>query len=151
MKFPATLSVQLEAPPGSETSIEGLMVSLDTFIEGRYYWGTVLGLTDATGKVSVLGADLIAEFENDRHTFLMDYRVPLENCDSRVRVHIEGGGAFAAGKKLVSTAPLVTAKAKAAWGSARNAAFRSTEAVHTLDPTSPSAQIKLAVAELAGT
>ena len=151
MKLPATLSVQLVAPTGSGADLSDLLVSVDICIEGRYYYGAHVGLTDSSGRASVSGAALGARFESDRQTFMMDYKVPLEDCDARVRLHIEGGHQFAARRDTALKAPLVTAKAREEWRKARNPSFRSAEAFIALDTAHQIAETTLAAVPVSGT
>ena len=101
--------------------MEGILIGLDTHIEGRYYWGTILGLTDASGSVSVTGAKLLADFQNDQVLFPMDYKVHLKDCDPQVTVRISGGKAFTSFQATIRHQPLVEKWAQDMWLSARNA------------------------------
>jgi hypothetical protein len=110
------------------TGAQDLLVALDLLVEGRYYYGCVVGLTDGAGRAVVSRPEVEAQFALDQRTFPMDYRVSLEQCDPVATVRVTGGKEFAEQHAKGGASGLVAPATAARWRRARNAAFRSASA-----------------------
>ena len=124
MHIPDSIQVQLKAETPIPGGLSDILVSLDIRYDGRYYYGSLVGLTNDEGFASVAGSEITRRFVDDRRTFLMDYKVPLENCDDIMQVHIEGGRTFQEALKDAANA-LVKPWARDLWSRARNSAVRA--------------------------
>ena len=90
--FPSSIEVQLHAE--GDAPIANMLVVLEVNHQGRYYYGTHLGLTDLRGRVHTAWENVAHDFAADRRTFVMDYRVPLDDCDPDAVVRVDGGKEF---------------------------------------------------------
>jgi hypothetical protein len=132
--LPDAIEVQLQ--PDGSAIIESILVSLDLLHQGRYYYGTHVGLTNASGRARVTRAEILDGFANDQRTFVMDYRVPLEECDAEAVIRVEGGQEFASRQAELLEASdhtLVAPEAYSQWKAARNEAILPTRVPVTLD------------------
>jgi hypothetical protein len=134
--LPDRLTVTL-VPSSPELDVAGLLLALDIRVQGRYYWGSLLGLSDAAGLAEITGDALARQFTQDRTLFPMDYKVPLDRCDAEVRIRLEGGVAFTRAREQAVNAALVSAIAREAWKGARNAAVAPAEIGACLDAMAP--------------
>ena len=114
-----------------------MLVWLNFLALGSDYYRTHIGLTDADGIARVSGEQLRLQFEEDRSLFLMDYRLPLEDCDDEIVLGIEGGAAFAEHRKAALAFSLVSAAAKRNWAAATNQTLSSVTARRKLSSTTP--------------
>jgi hypothetical protein len=121
-----------------------LLVTLDLQVQGNYYHGTLVGLTDAHGVARLTRSELEAQFAQDRRTFPMDYRVPLSDCDSTVIVKLRGGQEFETQRQAAMGNPLVLPEATAQWDRARNGRFVTATRTTSLDGGS-SVNVTLAI------
>src|SRR5690606_32378115 len=103
---------------------------------GRYYYGALVGLTDASGAAAITDRQLEVGFVADQQLFPMDYRVPLSGCDSSIVVRVEGGAEFREVQSDVATNPLIRANARRMWQAARNEWVSSTSVEVELEPRS---------------
>jgi hypothetical protein len=134
LALPAAIEAVLRAE--ANVSMAGILVFLDLHWHGSYYYGTLLGLTDASGRVRLEREQLLREFTESQRSFPMDYKVPLEECDTRIVVSVEGGSAFVArASSLIS--PIVSPAVQKLWRVARNSGLASTSASAQLDRPDP--------------
>jgi hypothetical protein len=120
MHLPDLLTVTLQPSGPIEGGLGEILVALDINTEGRYYYGSVVGVTDSAGRVSIRGAQLDAEFVGECRNFPMDYKVPLAECDDVVLIHVQGGLDFLMARQRVAESSWVTDRARQAWMQARN-------------------------------
>ena len=66
----------------------GVLVGINLFLDGRYYYGNIVGLTDAEGSAELLRSELDLRFAADRAAFPADYRIDLDDCDPVLEVFI---------------------------------------------------------------
>src|SRR5215510_16221224 len=98
LHLPRTVEVHVQHEGGSPAI--SILVSLDLHHAGRYYYGTHVGLTDTAGIASISKTLIEQAFEEDRAMFMMDYRVPLSDCDPEAVIRVIGGGDFVAQRPL---------------------------------------------------
>jgi hypothetical protein len=122
LKLPHAIVVQVE---GSRAPISKLLIAVHFLHRAEYYFGGVVGLTDANGEVVFLREAIEQAFAANQRLFPMDYRIPLVDCDSMVRVVILGGEEFLAAQKTALASPLTAATAKDLWREADNSPIRS--------------------------
>jgi hypothetical protein len=100
-------------------------VSLDIRIAGRYYFGTILGLTDQAGETEIADSQVQDDFKRNQQLFMMDFKVPLEQCDSVIGIKLHGAGEFRSAQQIALNGPLVAPDARALWAKARNSEIES--------------------------
>src|SRR5689334_9591468 len=71
-----------------------LLLVINFELNGRYYYGSLLGLTDHNGRVRISGDELLARYHESQLQFPMDYKVALVDCDSAVTIRLIGGSTF---------------------------------------------------------
>ena len=128
MHLPDRLIVRLRPIVPPPAQLEGILIGLDTHVEGRYYWGTIIGLTDTAGSASVTATKLAADFASDQALFPMDYKVPLRDCDPQVTVRISGGRAFTSFQATIRHQPLAEKSAQELWLNAKNSDLKPSHA-----------------------
>ena len=143
MILPNRIEVQLVAPLGA--SAHDLLVALDLRYDGRYYFGTLVGLTDSAGYVCISREEIERAFKEDQRLFPMYYRVPLSECDAEAIVRVEGGREFMR-RRTELDYPFISAETRAVWQRARNERIGSTSANVTFPSISDAAcQVQLSV------
>lgn len=116
------IEVALRSSVGS--AIEGVLVSGSLYLAERYYYGFLVGVTDADGFVSTTGGAVAESFSKDRELFPMDYRVPIGECDG-VSLGVVGGGDFVAQLGNLNH-PFIDADVRTQYQAAANAAYSTT-------------------------
>ena len=120
LHLPSELSVALVTDDSSLPDLAQIMVAADFYFEGRYYYGTILGLTDAIGKVRVTQAQILERFREAQLGGIMDYKIPLERCDENATIRIPGGGDFRLSQILVPGSANISSWAQDIWARAKN-------------------------------
>ncbi|HWZ59309.1 MAG TPA: hypothetical protein VNW46_10055 [Gemmatimonadaceae bacterium] len=128
LSLPAVIAVQLTLPNAAGISLHDILVAFDFQWHGHYYYGAWVGLTDASGMAQTTRESVGQAFAENRALFPMDYKVPLEECDSRVRVLVTGNQDYVDRRRMAESSRLVTREALGVYTRARNALFRSTSA-----------------------
>lgn len=131
--FPHRVVLRL-MPSQGLSSAEDILVALQFFSGGRPYYGTLMGLTDAQGRVERSFQEIESDFLYDQKLFPMDFRVPLAQCDPRIDLQIQGGREFLDHQDSIAVNPLVTPEAHAQYTKARNQHVMSTQIAIALPP-----------------
>jgi hypothetical protein len=126
MELPRTIQVQLICDAPGFAPLSDVLVALDILSLERYYYGTVLGLTDAAGHLRVERSSLERDFVENQRLFPMDYRVSLAQCDHQIAVRVLGGQEFERAQTAAETNALMSDNVRLAWRRARNTALAST-------------------------
>ncbi len=129
--LPHAISVKVVAEDGAAP--HDLLVSLSIRYEGRDYYNTSVGLTNADGTARRLGSDLAVDFRNDQLMWLMDYRVPLAQCDAIAGVEVPGEHAYLLQRAAGEESGLATPETQRIWAVARNALVTTARGVIALD------------------
>jgi hypothetical protein len=145
--LPDQLTVTLRAvQPGSGTlTLSDIRVSITFSLDGRAYYRTFLGLTDENGEVRSGAEVIMAGFRSNQAMFLMDYRVPLLECDSHALVEVSGADDFVALRKRAEASSMANESALRDFRRARNATIKSARAVVELTEPVPKLAIRLSV------
>jgi hypothetical protein len=134
LELPAAIEVHLVSD--NSAAVSAILVALDLLHQGRYYYGTLIGLSDAAGRARLAREQLELDFAESQRIFVMDYKVPLKLCDREAVIRIEGGLDFT--KRLrAADSELVDPSALALWKSAANEKIESTRVPFALDKTDP--------------
>ena len=105
--------------------VSRILVLLDVFLEGREYYGTVLGLTGSDGLVRRRREEIGRSFEEDRSFFLMDYKVSLAECDPELSIAVLGGPEFQSAKDSALISGVLEPDVAQRWKEATNGLYRS--------------------------
>ena len=130
LELPAAVEVELVPEQGAD--VAGLLVAIDVHHAGRYYYGTLVGLSDDAGRVRLERGALERDFAADQRLFLMDYRVPLEQCDVEAAVRVDGGQDFTE-RRASAVSPLTVPAVALLWRVAANERIAPAHAVIRLD------------------
>lgn len=111
LRLPQRIRVRLRGASGELLAADRVLIAINIFKGGRYYYGNLLGLTGADGCAELSRDELQRRFLADRAQFPMDYRVPLQDADPVIEVVLmapdEIGGATAALRGMPQGAPEV--------------------------------------------
>lgn len=125
MQFPLTLTIQLTCVGPVEPGMADILVALDVRLSGRYYYGTVVGLSDALGRAEITRRQLHDQFANDQRLFPMDYKGGLSECDDTICVRILGGNEFREAQEAARLNPVMGPDLRSLWDRARNRRLRT--------------------------
>ena len=109
-----------------------IMVSLQFNVDGRYYFFYSFGLTNGDGGVAANAAEIEQAFEDDQRLFIMDYKVPLKDCDRLGFVVVVGDSEFSRRRETLRPG-WVKPDWVERWRRARNAEFSSETLPVTFD------------------
>lgn len=84
LRMPTEMRIQLVDARGRALEVANILVGINTLVQGRYYYGNLVGLTDRAGSATVSGMSIARDFHRDRASYPMDYRVDLEQCDDEL-------------------------------------------------------------------
>jgi hypothetical protein len=120
LSLPTTIEIHLEASLHERVLLGDLMVALRTFNKAQPYLDAILGLSDASGVLRVPSAVVVDSFRRNQQLFGMDFRIPLEMCDSEVEIEVPGGKDFAMMMDEAVATSFVDSAIKQLWRKARN-------------------------------
>ena len=120
-----------------------ILVTFDVAIEMRYYTRCWVGLTDDDGLAGTTREGIERDFKENQEFFIMDYKVPLVDCDPTVIFRIDGGPAFAARRAEVQAESWVRSDARAVWARARNDTLRSMTFDVDLSKADPHGELRI--------
>jgi len=103
-------------------------------LDGRHYYSHPFGLTDSNGRVSATAAAIQGQFEDNQRFFIMDYKVPLLECEGTGVVDVLGDRQFAQRRDGLDPR-WVKPEWVELWRRARNGEFRSAAVRVPLDGT----------------
>lgn len=86
--LPASVRAELRDFTGQRLHMRNILIGINLFVDGRYYYGNIVGLTDAQGSAELARSELDLRFAADRAAYPADYRLDLEECDSILEVFI---------------------------------------------------------------
>jgi hypothetical protein len=146
VRIPRRIEVELIRGDSSQEPLLGILVAIDTQVDGRYYFGTLVGLTDTSGVAVVEGEALERDFRHNQALFPMDYRVPLSDCDPQVAIRIQGGEEFLEAQAAARDNAFMNADDRARWAQARNTSLSSTSLVIALtDQSQDTVRVRLPI------
>ena len=124
LRLPMKVGAQLQDVDGHRMGAADVLIAINFLVNGRYYYGNLIGLTDQTGAVQLARDELDLRFAADRALFPMDYKVDLDDCDPIVEICLLSEGEIEAAKTAVQDSEFVTPEIRASYDSAKNACFR---------------------------
>ncbi len=125
LQLPGVIQVQLVDSASAPLSVEDVLVGLNILLGGRYYYGNLVGLTDASGRATITGEELERRFKSDRVAFPADYKVELRDCDAEVELFLLTSQKLSDAQAAVSENYSVPPSIKEAYRRARNAMVHS--------------------------
>jgi hypothetical protein len=125
MHFPSKLTVQLTSVDPVASNIADILVAIDIRVGGQYYYGTVVGLSDALGRVEITRRQLDDQFTNDQRLFPMDYKIALAHCDDVIGVRILGGAEFRDAQRAARLNAHMDPDIRLLWNRAQNRGLRT--------------------------
>jgi hypothetical protein len=123
LRLPAIVEAKVLTSDGRP--VEDLLVSVATLWKGNNYYGSVMGLTDHLGEVRLTRDQFLRDFEEDRRTFPIDFKLPLDECDPALEIIVRGGAEFRELKASIETSTLVDPDVPPLYARARNDLFRT--------------------------
>jgi hypothetical protein len=120
LRLPRTLSAQLRDTGGRALAVADVLIGVNLLVDGRYYYGTLVGLTNSRGVARTEGARIEEQFRSDQSDFPMDYKVALENCDSEVEVLVLSQSEIDNAKAQFADATIVSHDVREIYGRAQN-------------------------------
>lgn len=118
--MPNEMHVQLIDARGRALEVANILIGINTLIEGRYYYGNLVGLTDRTGSATASGSSIARDFHRDRASYPMDYRVDLDQCDDELEFLILSPEELEEARSAISDDFSVNAHVRASYAQALN-------------------------------
>jgi len=130
---PIAIEIDLITEPPRSDAVSGILIAMDLRYRGRYYYGTIVGCTNAAGHARLSYAALEAAFAADQRLSPMDYRIPLDQCDPDAVILVEGGPEFVKQRAAAVTSPLVDPEICRLWEAASNEKIDPARTIVMLD------------------
>jgi len=143
MELPDQLEVAFVSSTSDVHGYSDILVSVEIWHNGRYYFGTNMNLTDDNGKAAISRESIESSFALNQQTFLMDYKTPLSSCDPQVVLSVLGGRRFLKARRLARESGVVSEEALNGWNRAKNEGFRSAQAAIVCDIPTASKQVTI--------
>lgn len=124
LTLPRRITAQLVDPSGRHLAIRDVVIAINLLVQGRYYYGNVLGLTGPSGAVGLDRDELALRFASDQSLFPMDYKVDLEECDPMLEVTIMSSEEVEAALKGMVESKIGSPAIRADYERSRNAAVQ---------------------------
>jgi hypothetical protein len=145
-QLPSELVFNVKNQSSGELPLPDVVVSMELYWRGLYYYGDLIGITDADGTARIARDRLLQDFAKDQHLFPMDFKVPLEQSDAVIGIVVRGESDFLAVREAINKNPLVTFFARDVYARGRNASLQTTRRKIELPATATaSLSIDLAV------
>ena len=123
LRLPKIVEARVRTSDGE--LVEDLLVSVAALWKGNNYYGSVMGLTDDLGQVRLTRDQFLSDFEEDRRTFPMDLKLPLDECDPALEIIVRGGAEFRELKQSIEASTLIDPDVPPLYARARNERFRT--------------------------
>lgn len=128
LRLPARVTVQLVDSGGHALRASGILVSINTLVDGHYYYGNLVGLTDEGGLASIDRHELDLRFAADRGMFPMDYKVAFEECDPLIEVSLMSQAELAEARAAIASSSFISEDIRKAYAVASNELYRPSRA-----------------------
>jgi hypothetical protein len=125
LRLPARIEAHLKNVSGGSLPVADVLVGINLLVGGRYYYGNLLGLTNASGVAIVTRDELDLRFAADRAMYPMDYKVDADACDPLIEVFILSAEQIAAAREAIADSS-VSYDIDEAYQRARNPDFTPT-------------------------
>jgi hypothetical protein len=124
-RLPNEIIVHVRTLSNGGSPLADLLVSLQLYWHGSYYYGDLIGLTDEFGNARITRDRILRDFDEDQRLFPMDYKVPIDQIDPVAGILVRGHSDFVAARSALEANPLVASDVRAAYMRARNEAVRT--------------------------
>jgi hypothetical protein len=118
--LPSRIEVQLSDSRGRPLPTPDILIGLNLLVDGRYYYGNLVGLTNSHGTAAISREELEQRFKVDQARFPMDYKVPLDDCDPIIEVLVMSASEVAQARESVTADYSISAEIRDAYERARN-------------------------------
>src|SRR5205823_5564666 len=108
LRLPSRIHAQLADVSGHSLAAADVLIALNILVEGRYYYGNLLGLTNRSGVASIARDELDLRFASDRANYPMDYKVALEECDPQIELAVLSEREIDQAKDAVAASPTIS-------------------------------------------
>ena len=88
------MEVTVVSPAVTDRGCRDILVNVEIWQNGMYYFGTAMHLTDDNGKVAISRKSIESSFELDQQAFVMDYKTSLSSCDPQIVLSVLDGRRF---------------------------------------------------------
>lgn len=123
LRLPDSLQVQLCDARGLPVREADVLVAINLLVAERYYYGSLVGLTDSNGSACISREEIERRYYQDRARFPMDYKVELLDCDAFIEVVLLGREDVAVASAAVADDFSVAEYIREQYARARNAEF----------------------------
>ena len=120
LRMPNEMHVQLIDTRGRALEVANILIGINTLVEGRYYYGNLVGLTDRTGSATASGPSIERDFHRDRASYPMDYRIDLDQCDDELEFLILSPEELEEARSAVSDDFTINAQVRESYARALN-------------------------------
>jgi hypothetical protein len=124
-----------------------ILIAIDVLLNGHYYYGGTLSLSNAAGLATFDGEQVATNFEHNQRMFPMDYGTSLTDCDDRLRVLVLGDGEFREARQRALASPFLAPKFREMWKIAQNEPLPSALAVVDLGKADQTRTVDLVLGE----
>ena len=100
-----------------------MLIAVNLLVEGSYYYGNLIGLTNRSGLVAISGDELEKRYRADQARFPMDYRLELIECDDLIEICLLSNAEIKAASEGIAEASDIAPEIRDAYVRARNALF----------------------------
>jgi hypothetical protein len=140
-QLPSKLLIQVTPGFHKDVRVSELLVSLLIRYQGRTYYSTLLGLTDAAGRLEVSGDVIARDYRESQRQFPMDYRLTIAQCDPTAVVGIGGGPDFSARRTAALESAMISEPYRRWWAAARDEEVAADQTAITLDGAAAEARL----------
>jgi hypothetical protein len=117
---PIRIAVCLKDVRGEALKAPNILIGINFLVNGQYYYGNLIGLTDDRGIATITGAQLEKRFSVDQARFPADYKVSLERCDSDIELFVMAADEVATAWQSVTEDYSVAPEIRDAYACAQN-------------------------------
>jgi len=129
LRLPGRIQARLQDISGAELRTADVLIGINTFRNGKYYYGNLLGLTDPMGRVELPRHELELRFAADRVAFPSDFTTDLETSDERVEIVLLTAAELEQARESIAQDRAISQDIRAAYEMARNAEYTPAGAV----------------------
>jgi hypothetical protein len=125
LRLPTCIKARIVDISGGSIPAADILVGINLLVSDRYYYGNLLGLTDAAGVAIITRDELDLRFAADRAMYPMDYKLNTDCCDPMIEIFILSEVQIAAAKDAIA-ASSVSYDVDDAYRRARNSDYSPT-------------------------
>ena len=120
LRLPTRIDVQLYDTAAQPLNERDILIAVNLLVEGQYYYGNLIGLTDDNGLAKIEGIELEMRFIDDRLKYPMDYKVDINDCDEMIELLILSAEEVEVASDAISAQGSPSSHVRASYSRARN-------------------------------